>query len=90
MIWPGPVRTSTRATPVFTGCPGAGPVTHVEVNLLSTLLSSLVNQAAGYTLASRVPGIMGNRHPSIAPYEVYQAKDRPFVIRRTGGRCRRR
>lgn len=52
----------------------------VDVNLLSTLLSSLVNQSAGYTLAGVVPGILGNRHPSIAPYEVFAAADRPVVV----------
>jgi crotonobetainyl-CoA:carnitine CoA-transferase CaiB-like acyl-CoA transferase len=52
----------------------------VEVNLLSTLLSSMVNQSAGYTAAGVVPGILGNRHPSIAPYEVFEAADRPFVL----------
>ena len=52
----------------------------VEVNLLSTLLSSLVNQGAGYTAAGVVPGILGNRHPSIAPYEVFPTMDRPLVV----------
>ena len=57
---------------------GAGQL--VEVNLLSTLLSSLVNQGAGYTAAGVVPGILGNRHPSIAPYEVFPTMDRPLVV----------
>ena len=52
----------------------------VEVNLLSTLLSSLVNQGAGYTAAGAVPGILGNRHPSIAPYETFPTADRPMVL----------
>ncbi|HEX8518011.1 MAG TPA: CoA transferase [Pseudonocardia sp.] len=52
----------------------------VEVNLLSCLLSSLVNQAAGYTAAGVVPGILGNRHPSITPYEVYPTADRPLAV----------
>jgi crotonobetainyl-CoA:carnitine CoA-transferase CaiB-like acyl-CoA transferase len=52
----------------------------VEVNLLSSLLSALTNQAAGYLGAGVVPGIMGNRHPSIAPYEVFPTADRPLVI----------
>ncbi|KUL33675.1 carnitine dehydratase [Streptomyces sp. NRRL F-4489] len=42
----------------------------VEVNLLSSLLGSLVNQASGYLATGRDPGPMGNRHPSIAPYET--------------------
>ncbi|MFJ1708900.1 CaiB/BaiF CoA transferase family protein [Kitasatospora sp. NPDC088346] len=52
----------------------------VEVNLLSTLLSSLVNQASGYLGAGAVPGILGNRHPSIAPYEVFPTASRPLVL----------
>jgi crotonobetainyl-CoA:carnitine CoA-transferase CaiB-like acyl-CoA transferase len=52
----------------------------VEVNLLSTLLSSMVNQSVGYTAAGSVPGILGNRHPSIAPYQLFPASDRPVVI----------
>ena len=52
----------------------------VEVNLLGTLLSSLVNQSAAYTAAGAVPGILGNRHPSIAPYEVFPTADVPMVI----------
>ncbi|MER7970452.1 CoA transferase [Streptomyces sp. NPDC096080] len=52
----------------------------VEVDLLSTLLSSMVNQSAAHTLTGTVPGIMGNRHPSIAPYEVFPAADRPMVL----------
>ena len=52
----------------------------VEVNLLSSLLSALVNQASGYVAAGVVPGIMGNRHPSIAPYETFLTADRPLVL----------
>jgi crotonobetainyl-CoA:carnitine CoA-transferase CaiB-like acyl-CoA transferase len=52
----------------------------IEVNLLSSLLSGLVNQSSGYVAGGFVPGIMGNRHPSIAPYESYPTADKPFVI----------
>ncbi len=52
----------------------------IEVNLLSSLLSALVNQASGYVAAGVVPGILGNRHPSIAPYEVFPTADRPIVL----------
>ncbi|BCW36127.1 CoA transferase [Arthrobacter sp. StoSoilA2] len=52
----------------------------VEVNLLGTLLSSMVNQSVGYTAAGSVPGILGNRHPSIAPYQLFPASDRSVVI----------
>ncbi|TWP43492.1 CoA transferase [Lentzea tibetensis] len=52
----------------------------VELDLLSVLLSSMVNQSGGYALAGSVPGIMGNRHPSIAPYEVFPSADQPMVL----------
>ncbi|GAB3866497.1 CoA transferase [Nocardioides maradonensis] len=47
----------------------------VEVNLLSSLLGSLVNQASGYLATGRAPTAMANRHPSIAPYETLAAAD---------------
>jgi crotonobetainyl-CoA:carnitine CoA-transferase CaiB-like acyl-CoA transferase len=52
----------------------------VEVNLLSSLLSAMTNQASGYLGAGVVPRILGNRHPSIAPYEVFATADRPLVL----------
>jgi crotonobetainyl-CoA:carnitine CoA-transferase CaiB-like acyl-CoA transferase len=52
----------------------------VEVDLLSTTLFSLANQASNWLTAGVVPARMGNQHPSIAPYETLQAADGPFVI----------
>ncbi|SHK32942.1 formyl-CoA transferase [Pseudonocardia thermophila] len=53
---------------------------HVEVNLLSTLLAALVNQAASYLTTGNAPGRLGNAHPSVAPYELLEAADGPFAI----------
>lgn len=52
----------------------------IEVSLLSSLLSALTNHASAYAAAGVVPRAMGNRHPSIVPYEVFHAADRPIVI----------
>lgn len=57
-----------------------GEAQQVDVNLLSSLLSALVNQASGYVGAGVVPDRMGNQHPSIAPYEVYPARDGALVL----------
>ncbi|WP_051451887.1 CaiB/BaiF CoA transferase family protein [Actinospica robiniae] len=57
-----------------------GPGQRVEVSLLTSLLSGLSNHSSGYLAAGVVPRALGNAHPSIAPYEVYQAADRPIVI----------
>ncbi|MGN9841120.1 CaiB/BaiF CoA transferase family protein [Nonomuraea sp. H19] len=58
----------------------SGEGQHVEVSLLSSLLSALTNHASAYAAAGVVPRAMGNRHPSIVPYEVFEAADRPLVI----------
>ena len=57
---------------------GRGQV--VGVNLLSSLLSSLVNQGAAYINGAGVPSAMGNKHPSIAPYETLQTCDAPIAV----------
>jgi crotonobetainyl-CoA:carnitine CoA-transferase CaiB-like acyl-CoA transferase len=57
-----------------------GVGTHIDVNLLSSLLSAMVNQSAAYVLAGQIPERMGNAHPSIAPYEVFDTADQSMVI----------
>ncbi|HWJ43442.1 MAG TPA: CoA transferase [Solirubrobacterales bacterium] len=52
----------------------------VEVDLLSALLAGLVNQSAAFTVAGAVPGRMGNRHPSIAPYELLRCREGEIVL----------
>jgi len=52
----------------------------IEVNLLSSLLGSLANQASAYLATGNPPTSMGNRHPSIAPYETLAAKDGYLAI----------
>ena len=52
----------------------------VEVDLLSSLLAGLVNQASAYTVAGVVPERMGNAHPSITPYEPLRCADRELVV----------
>jgi crotonobetainyl-CoA:carnitine CoA-transferase CaiB-like acyl-CoA transferase len=53
---------------------------HVEVNLLSSAMSGLVNQTAAYTAGGVVPQRMGNAHPSLFPYETMPTADRDMII----------
>lgn len=53
---------------------------HVEVDLLSSLLASLANQASSYLATGAVPRAMGNQHPSIAPYETLRAADGMLAV----------
>lgn len=52
----------------------------VEINLLSSLLAALVNQGSAYTIAGVIPRRMGNAHPSIAPYELFETADGELVV----------
>ena len=63
---------------VHRGATGEGQ--HVEVNLLSSVLAGLVNQASTFLTTGTVPKALGNRHPTIAPYESFRASDRPVVV----------
>lgn len=53
---------------------------HVEVNLLSSALSGLVNHSGGYTAAGVVPYRMGNAHPSLYPYQTFPTRDREMIV----------
>ena len=53
---------------------------HVEVNLLSSLLASLVNQMGGFLTTGIDPKPMGNQHPSIAPYETLRCEDALLAV----------
>ena len=52
----------------------------VDVDLLSSLLAALVNQGSAYTAGGVVPARMGNKHPSIAPYELLSCADGKLVV----------
>ncbi len=52
----------------------------VDVNLLSSLLSGLVNQASSTLATGEAPQRMGNAHPSIAPYETLRTADSPLAV----------
>jgi crotonobetainyl-CoA:carnitine CoA-transferase CaiB-like acyl-CoA transferase len=53
---------------------------HVEVNLLSTALSGMVNQASAYVAGGVVPTRMGNSHPSLFPYEPLPTADGDLIV----------
>src|SRR5919201_6205746 len=53
---------------------------HVEVSLMDSALAALLNQGSAWVAGGVVPGRRGNRHPSIVPYETYEASDRPFAV----------
>src|SRR3954447_16930982 len=53
---------------------------HVETSLMDSALTALLNQGSAWVLAGASPRRRGNRHPSIVPYETFDAADRPIAV----------
>ncbi|WP_158845485.1 CaiB/BaiF CoA transferase family protein [Saccharothrix deserti] len=59
---------------------GTGVGQHVEVNLLSSALSGLVNHTSAFVAGGVVPTRMGNAHPSLFPYEPLPTADKELIV----------
>lgn len=57
-----------------------GEGARIEVPLFESTLSWLANRAQAYLVSGHDPGRMGNAHPSIVPYQTFDAKDRPVAV----------
>jgi formyl-CoA transferase/CoA:oxalate CoA-transferase len=53
---------------------------HVDVAMLDSVAALLTYQAGIVFATGTSPGRMGNRHPSIAPYDTYETADGPLVL----------
>ena len=53
---------------------------HVEVSLLGSALSGMVNQSSAFVAGGAVPHRMGNSHPSLFPYEPMPCSDGDLII----------
>lgn len=53
---------------------------HVELSLLASALSGLVNHTSAYVAGGVVPMRMGNAHPSLFPYEPLPTADKDLIV----------
>jgi crotonobetainyl-CoA:carnitine CoA-transferase CaiB-like acyl-CoA transferase len=53
---------------------------HVEISLLASAMSGLVNQTSAFVAGGVVPFRMGNSHPSLFPYEPLPCADGELII----------
>jgi CoA:oxalate CoA-transferase len=53
---------------------------HIDVAMLDSQVAILENAIARYAATGQVPGPLGARHPSIAPFSAFQTRDKPIVI----------
>jgi formyl-CoA transferase/CoA:oxalate CoA-transferase len=52
----------------------------VDIGMLDSTAALLTYQAANYFATGRAPERLGNRHPTIVPYETFEAADGAFVL----------
>lgn len=57
-----------------------GEGAHLEVPLFESTLSWLGNRAQEYLVSGDDKGRLGNAHPSIVPYQTFDAADRPLAV----------
>ena len=53
---------------------------HVDISLLDTQVSLLSIQGLNYLTSGEVPGLLGNAHPNIVPYQVFPTADGNIIV----------
>jgi crotonobetainyl-CoA:carnitine CoA-transferase CaiB-like acyl-CoA transferase len=53
---------------------------HIDVSLLDTQISWLINAGTSYLNTRANPQRLGNGHPNIVPYQVFPTADDPIII----------
>ncbi|HJQ29793.1 MAG TPA: CoA transferase [Rubrobacter sp.] len=57
-----------------------GEGARIEVPLFESTLGWLANRGQEYLVSGEDSGLIGNAHPSIVPYQTFDASDRPLVV----------
>ena len=52
----------------------------IDISLLDSQLATLANQASNFLVSGKSPGLSGNAHPNIVPYQVFETADDPIVV----------
>jgi crotonobetainyl-CoA:carnitine CoA-transferase CaiB-like acyl-CoA transferase len=52
----------------------------IDMALLDTQVSVLANQALNFLVSGKSPRRLGNAHPNIVPYQVFEAADGPLIV----------
>jgi crotonobetainyl-CoA:carnitine CoA-transferase CaiB-like acyl-CoA transferase len=53
---------------------------HIDMALLDSMVGVLANQGMNYLVSGRPPHRMGNAHPNIVPYQVFDVRDGQVII----------
>lgn len=52
----------------------------IDISLLDVQVSSLANVASSFLMKENISKRIGNLHNNIAPYQVFQCKDKPLMV----------
>ena len=58
----------------------SGKGQHIDLSLLDAATAMLANQATNYLASGKTPTRLGNAHPNIVPYQVFEVTDGALVI----------
>ena len=88
-----PQKVGVAVTDVFTGVYAAtailaalvqrgrtGEGQHIDMALMDVATSVMANQAMNFLASGKAPGLMGNAHPNLAPYAVFDCKDGWLIL----------
>jgi crotonobetainyl-CoA:carnitine CoA-transferase CaiB-like acyl-CoA transferase len=88
-----PQKVGVAVTDVFTGVYAAtailaalvqrgrtGDGQQIDMALLDVATSVMANQAMNYLASGNAPGLMGNAHPNLAPYAVFDCADGWLIL----------
>ncbi len=91
-----PQKVGVAVTDIFTGVYAATAVLaallqrgvtglgqHIDMALMDVATSIMANQSMNYLVSGQPPGMMGNAHPNLAPYAVFDCAD-GWIILATG------
>ena len=91
-----PQKVGVAVTDVFTGIYSAtailaaivqrgrtGEGQHIDMALMDVATSIMANQAINFLVSGKAPTMMGNAHPNLAPYAVFDCAD-GWIILATG------
>jgi crotonobetainyl-CoA:carnitine CoA-transferase CaiB-like acyl-CoA transferase len=53
---------------------------HIDMALLDTMVAVLANQALNFLASGEVPHRLGNAHPNIVPYQVFEVRDGHVIV----------
>ena len=74
------VYTSSAILAALHGRETSGEGCHIDMSLFDTATSILANQASNYLVSGKSPTRLGNAHPNIAPYQVFQVSDGHVIV----------